>query len=108
MRRHIVDLAAARCRFDKYLGVHVNGHAPPVADLLRDYPARTLATEHGDLPLGLVVRLHLHRQGEVGDVVGDLDLGEAVRFYPCDEAILRWQRSADGGRARVICDPAAG
>ena len=106
--QQVWDLAAARCRFGKYLGVHVNGHAPPVADLLRDYPARTLATEHGDLPLGLAVRLHLHRQDEVGDVVGDLDLGEAVRFYPCDEAILRWQRSADGGRAQVIYDLAAG
>jgi DNA polymerase-3 subunit alpha len=79
-----------------------------VADLLRDYPARTLATEHGDLLLGLQGRLHLHRRGELGEVVGDLDLGETARFYPCDEAISRWQRSADGVLAQVIYDLSAG
>ena len=84
------DLAAARCRFGKYLRVEVNGSAPPVAEVLREFPARKLATEQGSLPQGLTVRLVLQRQA----ATGELDLGEAARFFPSDAALARWRASA--------------
>jgi DNA polymerase-3 subunit alpha len=92
------DLAAARCRFGKYLRVEVNGSIPPVAEVLRDFPSRKLATEHGDLPQGLTVRLALHRDRASGEI----DLGDAARFYPTDDAIERWRAGASQGKAEVV------
>ena len=100
--QQVWGLADARCRFGKYLSVHVNGAVPPVAELLRDFPVRSVPTEHGDLPQGLSVRLHLQRSAAQGVVTGDLDLGEQARFYPSDEAIERWRAAAEGRRARVV------
>ena len=60
--QQVWDLAGARCRFGKYLRVAVNGSVPPVAEVLREFPSRRVATEHGDLPQGLTVRLQLHRE----------------------------------------------
>ncbi|MBX3606441.1 MAG: DNA polymerase III subunit alpha [Piscinibacter sp.] len=92
------DLAAARCRFGKYLRVEVNGSVPPVAEVLRDFPSRRVATEHGDLPQGLTVRLALHRERASGEI----DLGDAARFYPTDDALARWRAGACEGRAEVV------
>ncbi|MFT3956264.1 MAG: DNA polymerase III subunit alpha [Piscinibacter sp.] len=92
------DLAAARCRFGKYLRVEVNGSIPPVAEVLRDFPSRRLATEHGDLPQGLTVRLALQRERASGEI----DLGDAARFYPTDDALARWRASAQHGKAEVV------
>ncbi len=92
------DLAAARCRFGKYLRVEVNGSIPPVAEVLRDFPSRRVRTELGELPQGLTIRLALQRERASGEV----DLGEAARFYPTDEAIARWRTTASQGRAEVV------
>lgn len=92
------DLASARCRFGKYLRVEVNGSIPPVAEVLRDYPSRRVATEHGNLPQGLTIRLALQRERASGEI----DLGEAARFYPTDEALSRWKASAAAGKAEVV------
>ncbi len=96
--QQVWDLAAARCRFGKYLRVDVNGSVPPVAEVLRDFPMRRAATEHGDALQGLTVRLHLQRE----QVSGELDLGEAVRFYPTDDALERWRAAAMEGRAQIV------
>ncbi len=92
------DLAGARCRFGKFLRVDVNGSVPPVAEVLRDFPSRRIATDHGDLPQGLTVRLQLHR----ASASAELDLGEAARFYPTDAALDRWRAGAHEGRAVVV------
>ncbi|MEO6361989.1 MAG: OB-fold nucleic acid binding domain-containing protein, partial [Caldimonas sp.] len=92
------DLAAARCRFGKYLRVEVNGSVPPVAEVLADFPSRRVATEHGELAQGLPVRLALLRE----QASGELDLGESSRFYPSDAAMARWNSAAAHGRAMVV------
>ena len=92
------DLAAARCRFGKYLRVAVNGSVPPVAEVLRDFPSRRIVSEQGDLPQGLTVRLALNREA----ASGELDLGEAARFYPTDAALDRWRAGAHHGQAAVV------
>ena len=96
--QQVWDLAAARCRFGKYLRVDVNGSVPPVAEVLRDFPMRRIATDAGDLPQGLTVRLNLHRER----ASAELDLGEAARFYPTDDALDRWRAGASEGRAVVV------
>jgi DNA polymerase-3 subunit alpha len=92
------DLAAARARFGKYLAVAVNGKTPPVADVIRTWPAKTLATDQGQTQQGLAIRLQLERQA----VQFELDLGDAARFWPSDEALARWRTLAHEGRAAVV------
>ena len=92
------DLPAARTRFGKYLAVAVNGKAPPVADVIRTWPAKRLATDQGVTQQGLAIRLQLERQA----VQAELDLGDAARFWPSDEALARWKTLAHEGRAAVV------
>jgi len=101
---NVWDLASARCRFGKYLRVAVNGSVPPVAEVLRDFPSRRIATEHGDLPQGLTVRLELSRTIDDASASGELDLGDAARFYPTDAALDRWRAGAHHGQAVVVYD----
>ena len=96
--QQVWDLASARCRFGKYLRVDVNGHVPPVAEVLRDFPARRVAGEHGELTQGMHVRLRLQRQRASAEV----ELGDAARIYPSDAALERWRASADEGRATIV------
>ena len=98
--QQVWDLAGARCRFGKYLRVEVNGSIPPVAEVLREFPVRRVATEQGELPLGLTVRLQLRRQ----QVSAELDLGDGARFFPCDAALERWRAGAGQGHADIVYD----
>jgi DNA polymerase-3 subunit alpha len=93
----IWDLAAARCRFGRYLRVPVNGRAPPVAELLGEFPPRRVATDQGDLTLGLPVRLLLQR----ATAQAELDLGDEARFYPTDAALTRWRQGSHDQAAVV-------
>jgi DNA polymerase-3 subunit alpha len=95
--QQVLDLGAARCRFGKYLRVEVNGTIPPVAEVLREFPTRRIATEHGELTQGLAVRLVLERES----ARGELDLGDDGRFFPSDAALARW-REGSHGRASVV------
>ncbi|HYN61814.1 MAG TPA: DNA polymerase III subunit alpha [Rubrivivax sp.] len=92
------DLAGARARFGRHLWVRLNGTLPPVAELLRHWPARTLRTDQGDLVQGLGLRLQLRR----ADATADLDLGDEARFWPCDEALARWRSVAHDGQASIV------
>ena len=76
----------------------VNGIPLPLNDVLRQWPARKLHTEQGDLEQGLGVRLQLRR----ADAMADLDLGDQARFWPCDEALARWRSVAHGGQASIV------
>ena len=94
------NLAAARARFGRWLSVDINGGVPPVAEVLRTWPAKRVSTEHGDLHQGLGVRLRLVRPS----ATAELDLGDDGRFWPSDEALARWRALAEGGRASVVYD----
>jgi DNA polymerase-3 subunit alpha len=96
------DLAGARARFGRYLRVAVRngGKAPPVAELLRDFPPRRAAASA--TALGLSVRIVLERE----QAQAEIDLGEDARFYPSDQALARWQ-AATRGQATVVYDGAA-
>ncbi|MCW5636499.1 MAG: DNA polymerase III subunit alpha [Rubrivivax sp.] len=92
------DLAAARARFARHLAVEVNGGLPPVGDVLKLWPSRRVDTEHGVLHQGLAVRLRLKRR----KAVAEIDLGDEARFWPCDEALVRWRSLAEDGAATVV------
>ncbi len=98
--QQIYSLAAARCRFGKYLSVQVNGKAPDIEQLLRDFPAQVQHTEEGERVLGLPVRIHLLREGASAQI----QLGDRARFYPTDAALASWMAQAHDGQAQIIYD----
>jgi DNA polymerase-3 subunit alpha len=118
------DLASARARFGRFLRVAVQAGGDPaagtvkaatasglpdsalqpvrLAEVIGAWPARRLDSEHGELMQGLAVRLKLqHRSAEA-----ELDLGDAGRFWPSDEALAQWRELAHAGQADVVYDAA--
>jgi DNA polymerase-3 subunit alpha len=95
--QQVWDLASARCRFARYLRVKVNGQLPPVAQMVREFPARRVTIEQGELVRGLPVRLVLQRE----QASGELDLGDASKFFPTDAALDGWARAVHGA-AQVV------
>ena len=93
--QQVWDLAAARCRFGKYLRVDAVGGLPPVAEVLREFPSRRVAGDDGiAVTQGLPVRLALRRPRARGEV----DLGDDARFYPSDDALARWRAEREAGQ----------
>ncbi len=113
----IWDLDQARCRFGKFLRVAVNGKAPDIARLVKEFPAKREMTEQGELVRGLPVRLAVHRPGHrvnngfdatatdgPGGAVAELQLGDAARFFPSDAALAGWRAQADQGKSAIVYD----
>ena len=98
--QQVWDLASARCRFGKFLRVAVNGKAPDIARLVKDFPPRTEMSEHGELRQGLPVRLTMAR----GGAKVELQLGERAKFFPNDAALASWTAQAEAGQAVVVYD----
>ncbi|MHB1124221.1 MAG: DNA polymerase III subunit alpha [Ramlibacter sp.] len=96
--QQVWDLATARCRFGKFLRVAVNGVAPDIRRLLRDFPARREMSEQGELVRGLGIRLAVVRD----EAVAELQLGDEARFFPSDAALASWMAQADGGQAQIV------
>jgi DNA polymerase-3 subunit alpha len=91
-------LEAARCRFGKYLRIAVNGAAPDVARLVKDFPPRAEMSEQGEFSRGLPVRLSLRRAGAAAEI----QLGDAARFFPSNAALASWMAQADNGAACIV------
>jgi len=94
------DLATARCRFGKYLRVAVNGKAPDIQRLVRDFPPKREVSDQGELVRGLGVRLDVRRDA----ATVELQLGEQARFFPSDAALASWIAQADKGQAQIVYD----
>ena len=94
------DLAGARARFGRFLAMAINGGVPPLADVVATWPPRVTATEQGDLRSGLMLRLQISRP----TVKAELDLGDAGRFWPSNEALARLKLLAADGRAAIVYD----
>lgn len=96
------DLATARCRFGKYLKVAVNGKAPDIQRLVREFPPRREMSEQGELVRGLPVRLAVRRDA----ATAELQLGEGAKFFPSDAALASWMAQADQGLAQIVYESA--
>ncbi|MBC7730105.1 MAG: DNA polymerase III subunit alpha, partial [Microbacteriaceae bacterium] len=99
------DLAGARARFGRYLALVMNGggvggaiEVAPLAELVKTWPAKRETTEQGELLQGLPLRLSIQRPG----ASAELDLGDAGRFWPTDEALARCKALAHDGRAAIV------
>jgi len=91
------DLAGARARFGRYFGLSLAGNSSTLAELVKTWPARRESTDQGELTLGLGLRLLIDRPGASAEI----DLGDAGRFWPSDEALARCKALAQGGRATI-------
>jgi DNA polymerase-3 subunit alpha len=100
----IWDLEQARCRFGKFLRVAVNGHAPDISRLVKEFPARREMTEQGELLRGLPVRLSVERQHAAVCARAELQLGDEARFFPSDAALASWSAQAAQGQAVIVYD----
>ena len=94
----VYDLAQARCTFGKFFRVAVNGRAPDIARLVRDFPPRRESTEHGELVRALGVRLSVRSE----QACAELQLGEQARFYPSDAALASWLAQTGAGKSSVV------
>jgi DNA polymerase III subunit alpha len=98
--QQIWDLPAARCRFGKYLRVAVNGQAPAIAQLVREFPPRREETDQGELVRGLTVRLMVKRPG----AQCELQLDDRAQFFPTDAALASWMAQAHERQAEIVFD----
>jgi DNA polymerase III subunit alpha len=98
--QQIWDLAAARCRFGKFLRVMVNGHAPTVEAIVREFPPKREESEQGELVRGLPVRLFLQQEG----AQCELQLDDRALFFPTDAALASWTAQAHEQRAEIVFD----
>ena len=73
-----------------------------VARLLQEFPPRTEQTEQGELLRGLGIRLSVTRTGDCGGATAELQLGDAMRFFPTDAALAHWRAQADQGEAVIV------
>jgi len=94
------DLTAARARFGRYLALAVPTGLPALTDLVTLWPPRRETTEQGELTQGLGMRLTIRRP----TACAEIDLGEAGRFWPTDEALTRAKALAQGGEAAIVYD----
>jgi len=98
------SLPAARARHGRQMWVELRGGStaalPRIDELLRKHPPKLVSDEQGETRQGLPVRLRI-----TGDrACGELDLGEAGRFWPADEALAAWRALAAEGQARIAYD----
>ena len=98
----ILDLPTARAKFGKFLRVAVNGKAPDIARMVKDFPAKREATEQGDLIRGLAVRLSVSRARDQNAATGEVLLGDSAKFFPTDAALASWMAQAHLGQAQIV------
>jgi DNA polymerase III subunit alpha len=96
------DMPAARAKFGRYLKVAVNGKAPDLERMVREFPPKKEETEQGTLLRGLPVRYELWRRGEDLTATAEIDLGERAKFFPSDAALASWIAQAHAGNAQIV------
>jgi DNA polymerase III subunit alpha len=98
----IWDIPAARAKFGRYLKVAVNGKAPDLERMVRDFPPKKEETEQGTLLRGLPVRYSVWREGDGLQASAEIELGERAKFFPSDAALASWIAQAHAGDAQIV------
>jgi DNA polymerase-3 subunit alpha len=80
--------------------VAVNGQAPAIAQLVREFPPRREGTDQGELVRGLAVRLMVKRPG----AQCELQLDDRAQFFPTDAALASWMAQAHERQAEIVFD----
>jgi DNA polymerase-3 subunit alpha len=96
--QQVWSLAAARCRFAKYLRITATGTALPLGPLVAEFPPQRQTTEHGESVRGVRVRVRVERP----TARCELDLDERSLFFPSDAALRRWSECAHPLKAELV------
>ncbi len=103
--QQVMSLASARCKFARFLRLQAPGADLPVAGLLREFPARRIEAPQPDLPesvQGLPIRVVVERRTADLSARAELDLGDAARVYPSEQALLRCKELMPQAHAQVV------
>ncbi|RZI84195.1 MAG: DNA polymerase III subunit alpha, partial [Rubrivivax sp.] len=103
--QQVMSLAAARCRFARFVRVVAKDQHLPVADVLREFPARRVEAPQADLPAtlqGLPIRVVVERVTPEVSARAELDLGESARLYPSDQALARFKELMPQGQPQIV------
>lgn len=105
--QHVWGLADARGKcFGRYLLVNTDRHQPDVARLLQEFPM-VEQTEQGVLRHGLKVRLGVICKGGDTRAGVELNLGDAARFFPSDQAMAAWSQEAGHDAIKIVYESMA-
>jgi DNA polymerase III subunit alpha len=96
--QQVWTLAAARCRFAKYLRITVPGTELALGQLVAAYPPQREMTEHGETVRGVRVRVRLERP----TARCELELDERSLFFPSDAALASWSALASPHSAELV------
>ncbi len=100
--KQLLDLAAARAHFGKYLRIYSPGapqRQPDIARLLREFPPRSSMGDDGyEVQLGLPLRFAI--QGAACQ--GVVQLPSQHRFWPSDAALAAWMLEVEGAQTQLI------
>jgi DNA polymerase-3 subunit alpha len=106
--QQVFSLASARCRYARFVRVQAgkDTHKLPLADVLREFPARRIEAPQPDLPdtvQGLPIRVVVERQSADVAARAEIDLlGDGSRVYPSDQAMARFKELMPHARAMVV------
>ena len=103
--QQVWSLGAARCRFARFVRVTAKDQRLPLADLLREFPARRVPGPQPDQPetvQGLNIRVVVERHTDGLSARGELDLGDDTRIYPSDQALARFKELVPQGQPMVV------
>jgi DNA polymerase-3 subunit alpha len=103
--QQVMGLAAARCKFARFVRLQAHGTQLPVAELLREFPARRVPAPQPDLPegvQGLPLRVLVERRTPGLAARAELDLGDAARVFPSEQALLRCKELMPQASAQVV------
>ncbi len=98
----IWDLPTARAKFGRYMRVAVNGKAPDLERMVREFPPKKEETEQGTLLRGLPIRYAVWREGDGLNASAEIELGERAKFFPSDAALASWIAQAHAGDAQIV------
>jgi DNA polymerase-3 subunit alpha len=95
-----MDITQARCRFGKYLQLHVDHQVPDIHALVKEHPPKLDGDPHSDQKAFLGIRLKLHRPQSAVEI----HLGAKGSFYPSDEALQMIASQSGVQQSRIVYD----
>ena len=103
--QQVMSLATARCKFARFVRLQAHGTQLPVAELLREFPARRVPAPQPDLPesvQGLPIRVAVERRTPELSARAELELGDTARVFPSEQALLRCKELMPQAKAQVV------
>ena len=103
--QQVFGLGTARCRYARFVRLTAKGDKLPLAEVLREYPAKVIEAPQPDLPdtrQGLPVRVVVERRTADVAARGELDLGESAMLFPSDQALARLKELMPDAQPQLV------